>query len=29
MEQKMKEYRFYGWKTARVRDELGLTPCDY
>ncbi len=29
MEQRMKEYRFYGWKTARVRDELGLTPCDY
>ena len=25
----MKEYRFYGWETAHVRDALGLTPCDY
>ncbi len=22
-------YRFYGWENASVRDELGLTPCDY
>ena len=25
----MKTYRFYGWEAARVRDSLGLTPCDY
>ena len=25
----MKSYRFYGWEAARVRDSLGLTPCDY
>ena len=25
----MKPYHFYGWETARVRDGLGLTPCDY
>ncbi len=25
----MKTYRFYGWETARIRDSLGLTPCDY
>ena len=25
----MKPYRFYGWEAARVRDSLGLTPCDY
>ena len=24
-----KEYRFYGWKTADVRDARGLTPRDY
>ncbi len=22
-------YKFYGWKTADVKDELGLTPRDY
>ena len=25
----MKAYQFYGWEAARVRDSLGLTPCDY
>ena len=25
----MKTYRFYGWEAARIRDSLGLTPCDY
>ena len=25
----MKEYRFYGWRTADVRDGLGLTPRNY
>lgn len=25
----MKSYRFYGWEAARIRDSLGLTPCDY
>ena len=25
----MKTYRFYGWETARIRDSLGMTPCDY
>ena len=23
------EYKFYGWKTADIRDENGLTPRDY
>ena len=23
------EYRFYGWETADIRDENGLTPRDY
>ena len=25
----MKAYQFYGWEAARIRDSLGLTPCDY
>ena len=25
----MKEYRFYGWQTADVKDRRGLTPRDY
>ena len=25
----MKEYMFYGWKTADIKDERGLTPRDY
>ena len=25
----MKDYQFYGWEAACVRDSLGLTPCDY
>ena len=25
----MKEYRFYGWQTADIRDARGLTPRDY
>ena len=25
----MKEYRFYGWETADVKDACGLTPRDY
>ena len=25
----MKEYRFYGWETADVRDANGLTPREY
>ena len=25
----MKIYRFYGWKTADIKDEYGLTPRDY
>ena len=25
----MKSYRFYGWETADIRDEKGLTPRDY
>ena len=25
----MKEYRFYGWETADVKDENGLDPRDY
>ena len=25
----MAEYRFYGWRTADIRDERGLTPRDY
>ena len=25
----MKPHRFYGWEAARIRDSLGLTPCDY
>lgn len=25
----MKEYKFYGWRTADVKDRLGLTPRDY
>ena len=25
----MKEYKFYGWETAGITDELGLTPRDY
>ncbi len=25
----MKTRRFYGWEAARIRDSLGLTPCDY
>lgn len=25
----MKAYQFYGWEATRVRDSLGLTPCDY
>lgn len=25
----MKPYHFYGWETAHIRDNLGLTPCDY
>lgn len=29
MPQNRKEYRFYGWQTADVRDARGLTPCDY
>ncbi len=24
-----KNYRFYGWKTADIKDEKGLTPRDY
>ena len=22
-------YKFYGWETANIKDERGLTPCDY
>ena len=25
----MKEYKFYGWQTANIRDARGLTPRDY
>ena len=25
----MKQYNFYGWETADIKDELGLTPRDY
>ena len=25
----MKEYNFYGWQTATIRDARGLTPRDY
>ena len=25
----MKQYAFYGWETADVTDEMGLTPRDY
>ena len=25
----MKEYRFYGWETADIKDANGLTPRDY
>ena len=25
----MKSYKFYGWKTADIRDSRGLTPRDY
>ena len=25
----MKEYQFYGWQTADIRDARGLTPRDY
>ena len=25
----MKEYKFYGWKTANITDKNGLTPRDY
>ena len=25
----MKEYRFYGWETANVKDQAGRTPRDY
>ena len=25
----MKEYRFYGWETADIKDDNGLTPRDY
>lgn len=25
----MKEYKFYGWKDANIKDSLGLTPRDY
>ena len=25
----MDAYPFYGWENARIRDSLGLTPCDY
>ena len=25
----MTEYRFYGWETADIKDEKGLTPRDY
>lgn len=25
----MKIYRFYGWETAEIKDEYGLTPRDY
>lgn len=25
----MKEYKFYGWETADIKDENGLTPRDY
>ena len=25
----MKEYRFYGWERADIRDQRGLTPRDY
>ena len=25
----MKEYNFYGWQTANIRDARGLTPRDY
>lgn len=25
----MKEYRFYGWETADIKDASGLTPRDY
>ncbi len=25
----MREYCFYGWRTADIKDKRGLTPCDY
>lgn len=25
----MKEYKFYGWETADIKDDNGLTPRDY
>ena len=25
----MKKYSFYGWQNAVIKDEKGLTPCDY
>lgn len=25
----MREYRFYGWQTADIKDKRGLTPCNY
>mgnify|MGYP001150232164 FL=1 len=25
----MKEYKFYGWETANIKDDNGLTPRDY
>ena len=24
----MKQYHFYGWQTADIRNADGLTPCD-
>ncbi len=29
MKENAKEYRFYGWESADVKDERGLTPRDY
>ena len=29
MKENAKEYRFYGWESADVKDECGLTPREY
>ena len=29
LQKQKKEYRFYGWENATVKDSHGLTPCDY